>query len=332
MAKRRMLHDKIWTSQNNLQWTLRQRLLFIGLISNADDQGRVRAHPSLIRSQVFPYDDFPASEVVSDLEAIAKTQAIEIYENSETPYLQILNWWQYQKPQWAQPSDIPAMPDWADRIRYRKDNRVLTCNWLSPKGKAMPDSCDTQGQPMSEFLGGALPKAPPNTFTKDPTWAHSDSDSDSDSTVKEQNATHSVPNGTRTFQEWMALIKQSSNRTAVLHDMFEDLYPQSVVPDYPYLGKVAREVGGAGRLADLLWQNCTRPPTGDVLAYCLKAAKGQQGQVRDPPEPSPRIIGIGPTAAERAREGKRPDGLEGPTEADRERAQKWLTEGNDGET
>ena len=32
------------------------RLLFMGLISNSDDEGRLPGHPALIKSQVFPYD------------------------------------------------------------------------------------------------------------------------------------------------------------------------------------------------------------------------------------------------------------------------------------
>jgi len=66
------------------------------------------------------------------------------------------------------------------------------------------------------------------------------------------------------------------------------LYPNRDPPAYGYLGKVAKKVGGAGRLADLLWQHSTRPPTGDLLAYILavakrKGAKQSPGPVEEVP-------------------------------------------------
>jgi len=56
--------------------------------------------------------------------------------------------------------------------------------------------------------------------------------------------------------------------------MIQTLYPNSLdVPSYAYVAKVASKVGGAGRLAELLWQNSAKPPSGDVLAYIQAQAK-----------------------------------------------------------
>jgi len=86
-----------------------------------------------------------------------------------------------------------------------------------------------------------------------------------------------VPEGEQgaptTFQEWSDLLQASKNRPADLVRMYEALYPGRDPPAFGYMGKVARQLGGAGRLAELLWQNSTRPPTGDVLAYCLQIGK-----------------------------------------------------------
>ena len=97
-----------------------------------------------------------------------------------------------------------------------------------------------------------------------------------------------------TFQEWHQAVKDSRNRPATLRWMIEVLYPGLDPPDYGYIGKIAKQVGGAGRLADLLWQHSTRPPTGDVLAYLLKVAKGGNhgnGQRKTTGEPPPVING-----------------------------------------
>lgn len=76
--------------------------------------------------------------------------------------------------------------------------------------------------------------------------------------------------------DWQGRLKDSHNRPADLVLMFRTLYPAAVdVPDYGYIGKVANKVGGAGRLAELLWQHSAKPPSGDVLAYIQESVKSK---------------------------------------------------------
>lgn len=68
---------------------------------------------------------------------------------------------------------------------------------------------------------------------------------------------------------------KGNERPAILLEVYRLCFgEQGEMPAYGYLGKVAKEVGGAGRLADLMWQLTTRPPTGDILAYILKSHRG----------------------------------------------------------
>jgi hypothetical protein len=83
-----------------------------------------------------------------------------------------------------------------------------------------------------------------------------------------------------TFADWQRLVEKpppGSNRQAQLLAMFQALYPGRASPEYAQLGQAARACGGAGRLAELLWQNASRPPAGDVVAYCIAAHKRQKG-------------------------------------------------------
>ncbi len=102
-------------------------------------------------------------------------------------------------------------------------------------------------------------------------------------TNKESGENNAGPDGPSTFADWQILLEpKSSNRPAVLRKMHESLYPGHDPPSFGYIGKVARKVGGAGRLAELLWQHSTRPPTGDVLAYVQGVAKrGKHGTDSD---------------------------------------------------
>lgn len=75
------------------------------------------------------------------------------------------------------------------------------------------------------------------------------------------------------LEDWLTLLKGEKNKPALLRRMIETLCPWAELPDYGYIGKVGRKVGGAGRLAELLWIASAHRPSGDLLAYCLAMAK-----------------------------------------------------------
>lgn len=165
MASRRMIDPAFWQSESLMELDYRQRLLFIGLISNADDQGRLKGNPKLVKALVFPFDDISADEVQADLDELATVECISVYKVGSKTCIQILNWWQYQHPQWAYPSDLPPMQGWRDRLRYRSDNKVVTDNW---KGEDEPDeptppygsNLNGDDEVYYAQLGKALPKEP----------------------------------------------------------------------------------------------------------------------------------------------------------------------------
>lgn len=80
----------------------------------------------------------------------------------------------------------------------------------------------------------------------------------------------------RSFSGWVEQIRKEKNRVAALRRMFCTLYPEHDPPDYGYIGRVARKVGGEINLARLLWEMNARPPVGDVLAYIQKAQRGDR--------------------------------------------------------
>lgn len=81
------------------------------------------------------------------------------------------------------------------------------------------------------------------------------------------------------FRGLLDRLKQSKNRNALLKEAYSLCFgTNGDQPDYGYLGKVAKRVGGAGRLAEMMWQLTTKPPTGDILAYILGMRKGEARQ------------------------------------------------------
>ena len=71
-------------------------------------------------------------------------------------------------------------------------------------------------------------------------------------------------------------LRTTKNRTAVLHGIYVMCFGEdNTMPSYGYLGKIANQIGGAGYLAQRLWDLSRDRPDGDVLAYILQAHKNK---------------------------------------------------------
>ncbi len=162
MSTRRMIDPAFWQSARVAALSFEHRYLFIGLISNADDQGRMKAHPALIRSKVYPYDDIQLAPIEDGLRAIEEQGGIVLYEVDGTAYLQIRKWWTYQNPSWAWPSDHPAPDGWHDRLKYRRGNEVVTENWDTEPS----DPIVTPQWPQSETDVTSAPRTSGRTSTR----------------------------------------------------------------------------------------------------------------------------------------------------------------------
>ncbi len=168
MSKRRMIHEQFFQSEGVAHWTMRQRLLVIGMIALADDQGRLKANPFWLKARVFPYDMIAPDDIAGDLAAIAAANdTIRLYQVDGRAYIQLTHWWEYQNLQWAKPSDFPALDDWQDRIRelvYKPKHWVKTSNWPDSPDKLAYGSGETLGNELGNELGKPLPIINTNTI------------------------------------------------------------------------------------------------------------------------------------------------------------------------
>lgn len=168
--------------------------------------------------------------------------------------------------------------------RYREDGSRTTNLYvlLTPPCLREQEN-DTPAGAISRTPPGVISHTPPgvqkqgdglnNPHLTNPIEQEEDSSEGADAPVQASDPS--------TYQEWAAMLEHPrqyrSNRIAILRRMFERLYPRKELPTYAYLGRVAQNVGGAGRLAELLWQHSTRPPTGDVLRYVQGVTKSGDG-------------------------------------------------------
>lgn len=109
MARQRFIHPEIWTDEKFARLKPVERLFFIGLFSNCDDEGRISASPAYLRSIIFPFDRIGLKKVKQIRDAVvANFDSILLYSVNGNEYLQIKSFGKYQKPRYPRPSRIPA--------------------------------------------------------------------------------------------------------------------------------------------------------------------------------------------------------------------------------
>lgn len=111
MARKRMIDPSIWSDEKLGLLSPLHRLLFIGLFSNADDEGRLPGHPNYIKSLIFPYDnDITPQNVEAMLNDLNRKGFILTYMVNGQRYIQVVNFLKYQKINRPTPSKIPPPP------------------------------------------------------------------------------------------------------------------------------------------------------------------------------------------------------------------------------
>lgn len=104
----RTLKPEIWEDEAVGRLDPWERLLYVGLITMADDEGRLRALPGAIAGHVFPYDELAPAKIRRWLEAVNTADLITLYHHGGTDYVQIHNWDKHQRINRPQESTLPA--------------------------------------------------------------------------------------------------------------------------------------------------------------------------------------------------------------------------------
>jgi hypothetical protein len=107
MARSRNLKPGFFTNDLLAEVPPLGRLLFAGLWTLADREGRLEDRPRRIKAQLFPYED---CEVDALLEELAKRQFIQRYEVAGLRVLQVTTWKKHQNPHIKEPESALPPP------------------------------------------------------------------------------------------------------------------------------------------------------------------------------------------------------------------------------
>lgn len=104
----RTVKPEAWHDEKVGRLSRDARLLFIVLITFADDDGRFRALPSAILGHGYPYDSDAGRKIDKWLAELAAESLIELYTVESLPYGRFPQWARHQRVNRATPSQLPA--------------------------------------------------------------------------------------------------------------------------------------------------------------------------------------------------------------------------------
>lgn len=110
----RTIKPEIWADERVGDLSHGARLLFIGLITMADDEGRLRELPAAILGHVFPYDDISTAKLSKWLTEIAATGMIVRYTVDGRRYVAFPRWTTHQKVDKGNESSLPVPPEFVE--------------------------------------------------------------------------------------------------------------------------------------------------------------------------------------------------------------------------
>jgi len=126
-----MLPQSLSTDPRYGHLSLRAQVLYPLLWVNCDDQGRISGDPDEIKYAACPsVKEISAEEIPTLLKEMETQGMITVYTTSKTKAIQMLDWWEEQKLQWAYPSRYTPPPGWTDHLRYHASpTEVIKENW-----------------------------------------------------------------------------------------------------------------------------------------------------------------------------------------------------------
>lgn len=180
MARARNIKPGFFTNEDLVEFDFATRLLFIGLWTVADREGRLQDRPKKIKIDVFPADNLDVDAMLSTLH---NGGFINRYEVNGAKFIQITNWNKHQNPHHTEKaSDIPASNGELTVKPPLKPEQAPNTDGGNLADSLIPDSLIPDSQIQEESAAHSTPakrtsaKPRPETIAKpedvaEQTWA-----------------------------------------------------------------------------------------------------------------------------------------------------------------
>ena len=141
----RTVKPEFWQSEDLSQVSDKAKLLAIGLLNMADDEGYLKAHPAIIKSQLFPFNT-GSLNIQGILTELSNVRYIDVLTGDDgKQYVHIVNFLKHQKVNRPSPSKI-------------KDSVTFTDNSVSGQGGVIIGKEQGTGKGKEQGKEEELPK------------------------------------------------------------------------------------------------------------------------------------------------------------------------------
>lgn len=108
MGRIRTIKPEFWTDEKVGELKRDERLLFLGLLNLADDEGVLKATPAFIKGQIFAYDDDLTTGIVKEwIDTLISSKMLMPFEYNGESFFLIRTFKVHQKINRPTPSKIP---------------------------------------------------------------------------------------------------------------------------------------------------------------------------------------------------------------------------------
>ena len=156
MARARNIKPGFFTNDGLVELPFEVRLLFIGLWTLADREGRLEDRAKRIRMEIFPGDDVNVDQA---LDMLAKAGFIVRYEVDDRRYIEVLNFLKHQNPHPREAASTIPPRQGRTNPPLRTDDATTTAE---VQGDAMAEPRQDQGKTK------ALPSRAESLFSESP--------------------------------------------------------------------------------------------------------------------------------------------------------------------
>lgn len=160
MARKRMIDPSIWINEDFGALSNLAKLVFIGLFSIADDEGRGKASPAYIKAVLFPYnDDLRIADIEKTLSEISSKMSVIFYSCDENMYYTLTSWNMWQKIDKPSQSKLPEYnPE--TMIALFDEHSTNTRRVFSPNKKRIEENIYTSKKILMEHFSLTWKKYP----------------------------------------------------------------------------------------------------------------------------------------------------------------------------
>ena len=152
MPKIRSLKPDVWEHEGFGNCSIEAQAMFIGLITQADDEGRLRGAPSLLRGQLWPYKSLTDTQAEKWLGELASASLVHPYTVAGARYIALVDWSKHQRISHRRDSELPPPPSTPQEPHGRAVSGESPENFRRAAGEP-PETLRTEGK-GGERIGG----------------------------------------------------------------------------------------------------------------------------------------------------------------------------------